>query len=182
MCKAYVDYPDTWKPETVLAALQACSTQPYDWRGIIPEAVLVVNCLPFDDPGRDRGASRHCGYNPGIMRFLANNDAAVIAFGQLRSDLERLRLEEHRDIYVVFICRSGKHRSVGMCALLETMVARDDLYSVFHTCLMTDLYSACACRVCPECDFRVLETWARVEVTRSLRSIWPERTMGGIRV
>jgi hypothetical protein len=182
MCKLSINYPGQWNPRTVVEALQACSTQPYDWDGIIPEAALVVNCLPFDDPGDKKGASRHCGYNPGIMQFLAQNDAAKLTLGRLRSDLERLRLEEHRDIYVVFICRSGKHRSVGMCALLEMMVARDDLYEVFHRCLMTDLPSACACRVCPECDFRVLETWARLEVTRGLRAIWPERTMGGIRV
>jgi hypothetical protein len=72
----------------------------------------AIDCTVFRDPGA-RSCRRHCGYMPIIMGQLAQNrNMTAVLAGVLRS----LRAWHPE---VLLVCRSGRHRSVGVAALLQ---------------------------------------------------------------
>jgi hypothetical protein len=144
-------------------------------------AVVALNCLPFDNPERDWDLSSHCGYNHRVMLEVCRLASAQRAFAELYRSIERLRLDGHRDIYVLLMCKSGKHRSVCMACCVQLCAGWDDYYHVQACHLMTDLVADCRCKVCPVCDFRTLLTPARWEAAIPMRAAWPMRLTRGVR-
>ena len=144
-------------------------------------AVLALNCLPFDNPERSWDLSSHCGYNHRVMLEVTRLQAAQRVFAELYTSFERLRLEGRRDIYVLLMCKSGKHRSVAMACCIQLCAGCDDYYHVQNCHLMTDLVADCRCKVCALCDFRTLLSPARWEAARPMREAWPMRLTRGVR-
>ena len=169
-----------WKDEDVVKALQAVGS-PYEFGPPPWLNLCTVNCVPYDDPGRDRSLSDHCGYNHRIVQYLAGFPKAKSDFAHLYMRLERLRLQGVADIPVVLVCKSGKHRSVAMACAIRLCVLYDDFYDVAHCHMMTDLVQACRCRVCPMCDPAKLATQARLEHAAPFFLLWPHRSMQGMR-
>ena len=140
------------------------------------EHFIAINCCPFDDPNRDRSMSMHSGHHASILRYL---DGRRDCRESMRHVLERCEQKRNRgvsDIYVAFVCKSGKHRSVGMATALRLAVMHDACYVVRRIVYCTDLAQACRCGLCFECDTAELSTRARQAATQNLQAVWPVRS------
>jgi RNase adaptor protein for sRNA GlmZ degradation len=163
----------SWNPDVVRQALVAAA-------GFHPQVLLdsfiAINCCPFDDPNRDRSMSNHSGHHADILRFLDARSDCRKVMHRLYARFENMRRNEVSDIYVAFVCRSGKHRSVGMATALRLAIGDDACYNLRSVVYCTDLARACRCGLCHACDTTHLRTRARVEATHNLRACWPQRS------
>jgi hypothetical protein len=147
-----------WNPDVVRKALVvAAAFQPQ----VPSNSFIAINCCPFDDPNRDRSMSAHCGHHHHILRYLDGRRDCQEAMRNVLERCEHGRRCGLSEMYVAFVCKSGKHRSVGMATALRLAVMRDADYVVRRVVYCTDLARACRCGLCFECDTAQLSTQAR---------------------
>ena len=139
------------------------------------EHFIAINCCPFDDPNRDRSMSMHSGHHESILRYLDGRQDCRNTMRYVLERLERCRSQGAEQIWVAFVCKSGKHRSVGMATALRLAVMHDACYVVRRVVYCTDLARACRCGLCFACDATELSTRARQAATQNLQAVWPVR-------
>lgn len=147
-------------------ALREKLDQAYDWSTDLVVARLLEvagepllsagGCVAFDvrqnyqDPGAGHsGLSRHCGWHAEIALGLTRSEAFTADLNALlRILLERVAASDEAQpiINVAFVCRSGKHRSVGWAYLVfEALRTDPDFYTTGPPFQCTHLADACSC-------------------------------------
>jgi hypothetical protein len=125
---------------------------------------LAINCLPFDDPNRDKSASRHCGAHPRILQHLGTMQGALDSMEMLGGELARLYVsQETRTVLLFFVCKRGKHRSVAMSVALRLAIWTDPRFAVDRVVQLTDLGQTTACGLCTACSQFPLNVPNRLE-------------------
>jgi RNase adaptor protein for sRNA GlmZ degradation len=163
----------SWNPDVVRKALVAAAA----FHPLVPlDSFISINCCPFDDPSRDRSMSMRSGHHASILRYLDGRQDCRNTMRYLLERLERCRQQGIGDIYVAFVCKSGKHRSVGMATALRLAVMHDACYVVRRLVCCADLAQACRCGLCFECDATELSARARQAATQNLQAVWPARS------
>ena len=94
------------------------------------ETSLFLDVRAATDP-ESRGYADHCGEHPHIMASVADFAARYNWFQQLRRALRDLSgaTKCERELNVVFVCKSGKHRSVAMAFLAYHVLRHSMSYS-----------------------------------------------------
>ena len=119
--------------------------------------------------------SAHCGHNASILGYLDSRADCLDTMRQIHARCEERRGRGVLNIQIAFVCKSGKHRSVGMATALRLALLRDSQYQVRRVVYCTDLARECRCRMCPACTVDVLSTMARQSTTQKLQRCWPAR-------
>ena len=136
---------------------------------------IAINCLPFDDPNRDRSISRHCGTMPRILAHLSSMEKAHVSMNLLGAELARQHmLREKRTLILIFVCRQGRHRSVAMSVALRLAIWRDPRFAVSRVMQLTDLGRDSGCKQCHECNPFPLNREDRLEAARPLIAAFME--------
>ena len=101
----------TWSYAGVRAAVERCGYHGVDW---------VLDCRGFDDPNDKSEVRSHTGYLPAIQRGVILNEAFV----KFLVDAKRLitSYAGQASCHIVLMCKSGRHRSVCIAAVLESIL------------------------------------------------------------
>ena len=128
------------------------------------EVAACFDARGFADPSNREGA-KHCGTHWRVTTSLLDHARWPRFVRWLRE-----KIDEHSDasaavpgaasaavpgaecnLRIVFACRAGKHRSVGLAELSRNMLASDPRVHVWQWTHLTPLALRTACRLCEEC-------------------------------
>ncbi len=85
--------------------------------------VVNVECIP--NPGRDTECKEHTGHHEHIWERIASSGVALkTILRSLKSKLERIP-KDARDVCIVFVCKWGKHRSVGVAEMMSVVFQKN---------------------------------------------------------
>ena len=86
----------------------------------------MVNVEDFKNVGRDFESSGHIGRHEHVWEMIASNYEVLKAvFETLKWKLSRYVDESAGEVWVVFVCAWGKHRSVGLAEMSYRIWARN---------------------------------------------------------
>jgi len=114
-------------------------------------ARILVDLRTLQDPAGG-ALCDHCGTHPEILQQIVAHAAWPGTVRDLAARLAAWRSGAIQGGAVVFVCNSGKHRSVAAATLLRRCLLEDADFTVPATHHVTHLASECRCGVCVDCD------------------------------
>ena len=114
-------------------------------------ARILVDLRTIHDPAGG-ALCDHCGTHAEILQQIVAHAAWDWTVRDLVPRLAAWRSGGAQAGAVVFVCNSGKHRSVAAATLLRRCLLENAEYTVQASHHVTNLASECACGVCVDCD------------------------------
>jgi hypothetical protein len=88
----------------------------YDFAaGFQDKEIIFVDARPFDDAARNKELRGHLGCHPDNMDTIVNSAAFRKHFPDLQRQVMEAVCSGAKQILVVMVCKSGRHRSVALC-------------------------------------------------------------------
>jgi hypothetical protein len=114
---------------------------------------MAVDTRGLHDPASSRWLSGHAGTHGLILRRLTEHTAFHGLMERLQGSLAAAFNQQCPGMVVILLCKSGKHRSVGMGVLLRTCLAEDNRFRLEDMVHTTPLAQVVRCGMCTDCDF-----------------------------
>ena len=82
--------------------------------------LVIVDCTQFNDPDHRTDLRKHRGTHPDIIDGVVNNDR----FPSVMAPCKQVCAETDARFIVIFVCKSGRHRSVACRSVFDTYISR----------------------------------------------------------
>ena len=90
----------------------------------------AFDCRDFKDPDYKKEVRDHIGHHPAIQKAIVQNINWLDLLQRINIRLQLLQRQRH--VTLALVCRSGRHRSVGVTDLLETCFVRIGMTTTVH--------------------------------------------------
>ena len=94
---------------------------------------MLVNVEGFPNIGRADACRDHIGTHPEIWKQLTSNEPVLRSvLGDVVKKLRRHISDHEPDVYIIFECTWGKHRSVAMAEMMARIVGKEFTCCIHH--------------------------------------------------
>ena len=93
--------------------------------GLSRKQTVLVNVEGFANIGRSDACRDHIGTHQEIWKQLTSNEPVLRSvLGDVVKKLRRHITTDEPDVYIIFVCTWGKHRSVAMAEMMARIVGK----------------------------------------------------------
>jgi len=111
----------------------------------------VYNCLQLKEPPGDCARFKYCGEHYSNMQGLLESECLPDVLSELKRNFREAVECHRRSLSLVFICRSGRHRSVGARRFAEHCLRSEGATITMIKHLSCDGWHAGFCTSCSSC-------------------------------
>jgi hypothetical protein len=117
------------------------------------QVFAAYSCLEVENLSTKERAYGHWGENWTTMQQLGEQDFVHDVLWDINADVKKAIARNLREINVVLVCRSGKHRSVAICRMVRECLVHSghNIGTVEH---LSEPWWGNMCTTCDDCGVR----------------------------